>query len=378
MTNTSEKETSIQIAGAGPAGLAAAITLAKNGRQVVVHEARHEVGDRFNGDFQGLENWTTEQNVLEWLTELGITTHFNKVACSLSIAFDDKGRKYQLNSDEPLYYTVERGPGPGALDTALLTQAQALGVEVRFNSHLDHLDDVGILAVGPKAADAIAVGYHFETDMEDGAWAICDDNIAPQGYAYLLIANGKGTVKSCMFSGFKQQKMYVQRTVEAFQHLVGLEMKNPRPHGGSGNFRLPQSAYSGHNPLVGEQAGFQDTLWGFGMRLAIKSGVLAAQSLLSGENYDVLWQRDLKPQMQTSIVNRVLYSLVGNYGYRWFLQRIESSQDLRGLLQRQYQPSLLKRFLGPWANRRYQSQRKDASCNHIDCHCVWCRHRCVG
>jgi len=59
----------IQIAGAGPAGLAAAITLAKNGRQVVVHEARNEVGDRFNGDFQGLENWTTEQNVLEKSTQ---------------------------------------------------------------------------------------------------------------------------------------------------------------------------------------------------------------------------------------------------------------------------------------------------------------------
>ncbi len=377
MVNQSDGQAPIQIAGAGPAGLAAAITLAKNGRQVVVHEARHEVGVRFNGDFQGLENWTTAQNVLQWLSDLGITTQFEKVACSHSIVFDDRGRKYQLNTDDPLYYTVERGPGPGALDTALLAQAQELGVEVHFNSRLDHLDDVGILAVGPKAADAIAVGYHFETDMEDGFWAICDNNIAPHGYAYLLIAHGCGTVKSCMFSGFKQQKIYVQRTVEAFQRLVGLEMKNPRPHGGSGNFRVPLSAYSGQNPLVGEHAGFQDTLWGFGMRLAIMSGVLAAQSLLNDEDYDVLWQRELMPQMQTSVVNRVLYNLVGNVGYRWFLQRIESTPDLRGLMRRQYQPSLLKRFLRPWANRRYQSQRKDTSCNHIDCHCVWCRHGCV-
>jgi hypothetical protein len=55
-----------------------------------------------------------------------------------------------------------------------------------------------------------------------------------------------------MFSGFKQEKRYVQRTVAAFQRLVGLEMKNPRPHGGSGNFRIPASAYSGRHPRVGE------------------------------------------------------------------------------------------------------------------------------
>jgi len=376
MDNTNQSP--IQIAGAGPAGLATAITLAKNGRQVVVHEARPEVGERFNGDFQGLENWTTEQNVLAWLKDLGISTQFKTVACTQCIVFDDRKRKYQLNSKEPMYYTVERGPGPGTLDNALLTQAQNLGVEVRFNSHLDHLgNNAGVLAVGPKAADAIAVGYHFETDMEDGSWAICDDNVAPQGYAYLLTANGRGTVKSCMFSGFKRQKVYVQRTVDAFQQLVGLEMKNPRPHGGSGNFRVPRSAYSGHNPLVGEQAGFQDTLWGFGMRLAIMSGVLAAQSLSKNENYDVLWQRELKPQMQTSVVNRALFGLLGKYGYRWFLQHISSTQDLRSVLRRQYQPSLLKRILSPWANHLYQSRRKDTSCDHIDCHCVWCRHGCV-
>ncbi len=32
--------------------------------------------------------------------------------------------------------------------------------------------------------------------------------------------NGKGTVKSCMFSGFKQEKLYVQRAVKAFEQLL--------------------------------------------------------------------------------------------------------------------------------------------------------------
>lgn len=368
----------IQIAGAGPAGLTAAITLAHAGRQVVVHEMQSEVGHRFGGDFQGLENWSTQEDVLTMLETSGLTTDFSTMACSNGTVFGPAGKPYEIKSDEPLFYLVERGPGPGTLDSALLRQALALGVEVCFNSRLRHVDGEGILAAGPRAADAIAVGYHFETDMADGYWAICDNELAPQGYAYLLVMNGRGTVKSCMFSGFKQEKLYVQRTLEAFQRLVGLEMHNPRPHGGSGNFHIPRSAYSGSHPLVGEQAGFQDTLWGFGMRLAISSGVLAAQSLLSGENYDTLWKRALKPQMETSVINRALYGLMGNHGYGWFLRRLVSRPSLRESLRRQYQPSWPKRLLGPWARHRYQSLRKDVTCDHIDCHCIWCREACCA
>ena len=78
----------IQIGGAGPAGLAAAIILARAGRRVLVHEVQREVGHRFDGDFQGLENWSTQQDT---------------------------------------FYLVERGPSPGSLDTALLEQARGLG-----------------------------------------------------------------------------------------------------------------------------------------------------------------------------------------------------------------------------------------------------------
>lgn len=368
----------IEIAGAGPAGLAAAITLARAGREVVVHEAYKEVGHRFGGDFQGLENWTSEANVLDFLANLGLTTDFNAGPGCVVTAFDAARRAYRVHSDEPLFYLVERGPGPGTLDSALLAQAQALGVEVRFESRLRQMKGEGILAAGPRAADAIAVGYHFETTMADGFWVICDDDLAPKGYAYLLIMNGKGTLKSCMFSGFKQEKLYVQRTLAAFEQLLGLEMNNPQPHGGSGNFRIPASACSGPHPRVGEQAGFQDTLWGFGMRLAIHSGVLAAQSLLTNESYDALWQRELRPQMETSVVNRALFELLGNRGYGWFLKRQLAKPDLRASLRRQYQPSFIKRLLGPWAERRYESRRQDVTCDHIDCHCIWCRGACCA
>lgn len=153
-------DTAVKIVGAGPAGLAAAITLAQVGRKVVVHEAHNEVGHRFGGDFQGLENWSSDEDVLSVLAGQGLSTEFVALPCRNGIAFDPQGRDYRIASDEPLFYLVERGPGPGTLDSALLRQAQSLGVEVRFNSRLRHVSGDAILAAGPRAADAIAVGYH--------------------------------------------------------------------------------------------------------------------------------------------------------------------------------------------------------------------------
>ena len=119
---------------------------------------------------------------------------------------------------------------------------------------------------------------------------------------------------------------------------------------------MSQKLYNGQYPVIGEQAGFQDTLWGFGMRLVISSGLLAAQSLLTGENYDQLWRQQLKPQMDASVVNRCIFSLLGNKGYGWFLSK-KIQGDARVSLRKEYQHTLLKKALHPWAKRRYQSRR---------------------
>tara|TARA_R110000772_G_scaffold227528_1_gene338292 strand:+ start:1327 stop:2466 length:1140 start_codon:yes stop_codon:yes gene_type:complete len=365
----------IQILGAGVSGLSAAITLAKAGCRVEVHEAKSKVGQRFDGDLQGLENWSTKQNVLAFFNELGLTTKFACLPCNNGHAFDAWGKHYPVSARKTLFYMIERGSSPDTLDSALLKQAQSLGVEVIFNSRLEKLDGTGVLAAGPKMADAIAVGYHFQTTMKSGYWVLLDDEIAPQGYAYLLVMKGKGTVKSCTFSDFKREQEFVSRTVEAFQKLAGLEMVNPRPHGGAGNFRMPERAVSGTHPIVGEQAGFQDFLWGFGMRYAILSGVLAARCLLDNRDYEKEWRKTIRPLVRSSLINRVFFSKLGNRGYRWFLERSRNQQwDTRRALYHLYKPRLLKGLLYPWASRQYHSQRQDVSCQHINCNCVWCRH----
>jgi len=331
------------------------------------------VGHRFAGDLQGLENWSTARDVLDVLHDLGVATRFAALPLSAGTGYDAWDRPYPMRSAAPLFYMVERGPGARSFDSALLAQALALGVEVRFGSRVEQLPGEGILAVGPNAADAIAVGYHFDTDMADGFWIVLDGRLAPAGYAYLLVMNGRGTVKSCMFRGFKDERRYVERTVERFRQLAGLRMRNERFHGGVGNFRVPATAVSGGHPVSGEQAGFQDALAGFGMRYAIESGVLAARSLAGETPYEQAWRERLRPSVESSIINRAIYGTLGNRGYRWLLRSQAWSRDARSFLRWLYHPGRLRRALLPWAERRYRSARRDRSCDHVDCDCVWCR-----
>ena len=57
----------VHILGAGLSGLAAATILAKAGKNVHVHEILRDSGARFDGDFQGLENWTSGvDSLMRW------------------------------------------------------------------------------------------------------------------------------------------------------------------------------------------------------------------------------------------------------------------------------------------------------------------------
>ncbi|HYB53546.1 MAG TPA: NAD(P)-binding protein, partial [Thermoanaerobaculia bacterium] len=215
----------VHIVGAGPAGLAAALTVAQAGGKAIIHEQRPDVGGRFHGDLQGVENWTTNADVLEELSAMGIRPDLDTQPFYEGTFFDPSGREYDYRSSEPLFYLVRRGPGLGTLDTALKHQAQAAGVEIRFRAPCARLPEGGIVAGGPRAADAIAIGFTFETDRADGAFGVLSESLAPKGYAYLLICGGRGTVAACLFDDFHRERMYLDRTVEFFRRRTGLVMR---------------------------------------------------------------------------------------------------------------------------------------------------------
>ena len=62
----------INILGAGLSGLSAAIVLANAGKEVHVFEVRKDSGARFDGDFQGIENWTSSPDFFDEMKSWGI------------------------------------------------------------------------------------------------------------------------------------------------------------------------------------------------------------------------------------------------------------------------------------------------------------------
>lgn len=87
------KQKTISIAGAGPAGLTAAINLARAGYDVVVHEQHSDVGMCFSEDFQAIENWSSDEDLLATLAELAPSP--TSIA-GLSIRFHLLGREPPL------------------------------------------------------------------------------------------------------------------------------------------------------------------------------------------------------------------------------------------------------------------------------------------
>jgi flavin-dependent dehydrogenase len=362
----------IEISGAGPAGLAAALSVVHSGREACVYERRSDVGKRFHGDFQGLENWTTDIDVLEELGSLGIEAGFEHTPFYEVTCFSPDGTSHEFRSEKPLFYLIRRGSKAGCLDTALKQQALDAGVEIRFGESLHHLPSGGIVTQGPRRADAIAAGYLFETDMADGAYAAISDRLAPKGYAYLLICKGRGTLASCLFDDFHNERRYLERSVEFFTEKLGVTMNNPRRFGGSGNFSLPRTARKGNILYAGESAGFQDPLFGFGIRWALISGAEAGRALADNDpaRYETVWKQRLRAYHQTAATNRWFYDRMGDRGYAAALRKCRPGQDARRWMKNAYAPRLWKRaWYYAVASRRHTPLLKV----HEDCDCTWCR-----
>ncbi|RMD80415.1 MAG: hypothetical protein D6809_01255 [Gammaproteobacteria bacterium] len=350
----------LSVAGAGPAGLAAAILAARAGWRVTVYERRGRVGARFHGDLQGLESWSSVPDVLQELDRWGIAPTFRCHPVRELTVFDPQGRAHRCRARRPFLHLVRRGPEPESLDQALRRQAEALGVRLRLG---EAAPPPGrgwrIQAVGPRGGNIVARGWVFDTSAPDGCWAAASDRLAPKGYAYLLVAGGRGTVAVCLFAELGRARACLEAALAFFGERVGLgtprlPMHRPRPFGGAGLFAPAARAVQGRVLRVGEAAGFQDALFGFGIRYALRSAVLAVEAVLAGDPqaYERAWRRELAPRFRTAVVNRWLYERLGDGGYGGFLRAVAAAPDLRRWLRRYYGPSPWKGLLHPLARRR--------------------------
>ena len=369
-------EEHIHVIGAGPAGLVAAINLAKNGYPVTVYEMNKDVGKRFNGDYQGIENWSTEEDARQFLEAVGVETNFSFESYADGDFFNPSGEKYNFNMSRPLFYLVERGTSEWSLDQGLKRQALKAGVQFEWGRRMTHAPGGKvIIATGPKAADAVARGMVFKTMHENYYAAFLDDEIAPQGYAYLLVNEGKATFATCLFEKFSESFSFFDAALKRMQKHVDIDIIDSKSFGGYINFSLNQPLMKDHRIYyVGENAGFQDLLFGFGIRFAMHSGYLAAQSIIKHCSYPALCKEHIIPKMETSLANRWLFTRLENLGYTIMLDRLADKEDIIPTLQTQYNPSWYKRTVLPVAKRAFKTRLEDKQCMHEDCSCVWCKH----
>ena len=338
----------IQIMGAGLSGLSAALILAKNGREVNVHDIREDSGARFDGDFQGLENWTSDVDFLDELRGWGIdpdefkTTDFH----STTVVHPD-GEMLEAWSPTVAFRVIERGTAPHTIDQGLKRLAISAGAKIHYKSRVKP-EDCHIIAAGPKDTSAVAFGEIFTTDHPDHVALHLDDKLAPGAYAYLIVIDGVGLICTCLWRKQKKSERFLNETIAFYdENYPGLRKESIKRVGGKGDFSLPESYIHDGRYFVGEAGGMQDFMWGFGMRYAITSGVLAANDILGKMDYESELKKRVLPTIRTSISNRWLLNRVGDRTFKKICMNWYKDQQKRqdGL------PYIAKLFRPDWKRK---------------------------
>jgi flavin-dependent dehydrogenase len=359
----------IRIAGAGPSGLAAAIALARGGRTVEVHEAKSDVGVRFIGDLQIIEAASEKEAVPDFLARIGIERNFYFRPADRATFYDHRQVARSIRSDKPYGWFIRRGAEDSTLDRGLLAQARSLGVNVVFNSRVREAD---IMATGPASPDGLAREMTWRTSDPERIDVLFDHKLSPGGYSYLFILDGYATFGCAIVADFKRIDDYFEQSLSAAQKIHPFEMPAETRTGYSYmNFHLKESATSKGSRFVGEAAGFQDYLFGLGIRYALTSGHLAARSILEERSFDDLWIRELLPKQETSLVNRFLYEVGGNVGLSMFVRRAGRARDFHRYLGGWHEQHWWKRLLLPLVQLKW---RHEGRCLHQPAD-HWCRSR---
>lgn len=319
----------IKILGAGIAGLVSAISLKNFDKNidVSIYEKKRDVGLSHNNDFQQIENWVSNQDIVERVKQhFGIDLSPSIIKPVYSMAcYSPKGKKFNLESETPFFYTVRRN-NVDSLDDLLRQYALDKNVKIFFNSSLRETD-VDIVATGAKKVQGVACGYKFKTDLKDGVYGFLDDDIAPKDYAYLVSIDGEATLAAVLFGEFKNIKNLRMKAFSRFKELLGdFKADNLSKFSGYDSYLHAAKRQKKGRLYIGAAGGFQDVLFGFGIKQAIISGYLSAQSIYEDKDFDCLWKNELEKEHKNEIVLRRLYDLLGNKGYELMIHSLSLIQ----------------------------------------------------
>ncbi len=343
----------IHILGAGLSGLAAATCLANAGREVHVHELRKDSGARFDGDFQGIENWTSGTDFFEEMREWGLNPDAFKSTLFSEIDLihpDDEITQARTGSGGA-FRIVERGTDEHCIDQGFKRMALAAGVNIHYGVKRDP-SECSIVAAGPRESSAVAFGEIFHTTHPNHVAFQLNDKLAPGAYSYLIIIDGIGLICTCLWRQQKKTSRYLNETIAWYEQHYDLDRKPIKRVGGKGDFSIPTKYVHEGRWYVGEAGGLQDFMWGFGMRYAITSGVLAANDILGGVGYEGEVRKQLVPLVKASAINRWLMNRIGDRGFKRVANHWMKNQQKKGdglvFMKWLYQPGIFRRALWPF------------------------------
>ena len=341
----------IDILGAGLSGLSAATILSREGYDVHVYEIRADSGARFDGDFQRIENWTSDTDFFDEMREWGFDPEeFKATPFNIIDLIHPDDVITQPSTDKPAFRVVERGTDSHCIDQGFKRMAQAAGATIHYETRKAP-EECDIIAAGPKESSAIAFGEIFHTDHPNHVSFQLNDKLAPGAYSYLIIIDGIGLICTCLWRQQKKSSRYLNETIAWYEEHYELNRRPIKRVGGKGDFSLPDRYIHEGRYYVGEAGGLQDFMWGFGMRYAITSGALAAHSIMERCDYEKEIRGRLVPLVRASAINRFLMNRVSNRGFKMVATHWVRDEKRHGdglhFMKWVYQPGIFRRALWP-------------------------------
>ncbi len=352
----------IKIKGGGIAGLTAALNLKKDGFNVEVHEKGEHCGKR-NPGFQFLENWTLEKNVLDFLEEIHVDRDFYCKEWNYQEFLSPTSKSYVGKSDEALLYLVKRGPEEDSIDSSLERQTTNSGIGIIYKSNLDN-KEADIIARGAGKPIAFSVeGKRFELERPDMSIVLLDNTLSHNSYSYFIVNDGKAEIACCNPPCRQDRKQRFEATVRKFEEILKTKIGKGKHFSdvvSFGNYpekrditclnKCSPTTKKDNTYYVGEAAGFQDYLGGFGMVYAFQSGYYAAKSISEKTDYDELWKSGFQRQLRTSLRNRILYDKLSNKDFEavicvlkcrnYLLEKLQRKDDFRSTMRKFYGGSI--------------------------------------
>ena len=335
----------IKILGGGIAGLTAAINLKRAGVNVEVHERKGFCG-KSTRDFQFMENWIFEEDALVVLKKFNIKRNFY-VRPWYSMEFMSPSlNKCLKSSAEPLMYMLKRGPMEGGIDHALEKQATDANIPIIFQSTLA-VKDADIVATGRKNSDYFISGVTFPFDHPDKVIVLFDDRLSLKMYTYFTVNDHVGQIVCINPAERSDHQARLNLSIKRFEEILNDQISTiAHRFAAPGSLYFLKNAKTDGRYLIGEAAGFQDCLAGFGMMYAFKSGYHVAQSIINNDDYNHRWQADMLKPMAVSRVNRYMFERLSNNGYEKLIKILDSrnpvivkllgGEDLKYILKKLY------------------------------------------